>query len=103
MIMIPLLAGMALYHFALSIRLPAQTINRYRSCSTDLLSILFILGVVVCGGKSCILPSDSISGGATSSASDRIVFDEGLSGNTVLCYSQWQTMHNQHSHTAAAH
>jgi len=35
----PLLAGMALYHFTLSIRLSAQTICRYCSCSTDLLSL----------------------------------------------------------------
>ena len=35
---VPLLAGVALYHFTLSIRLPAQTIYRYRNCSysTDL-------------------------------------------------------------------
>ena len=38
-IMIPLLAGVALYHFTLSMRLPAQTRYRYCNCSTDLLPL----------------------------------------------------------------
>ena len=104
-IMMPLLAGTALYRFTLSMRLPAQTIYRYHSTesSTDLLPLHPWGSCVWGGGKFASFPPDSISGGVASSTADCIVFDEGLGGNTVLCCLQWQRMHNQQSHTATAH
>ena len=91
-IMIPLLAGKALYHFTLSMWLPAQTIYRLVASSS--------LGQLCVGDKVASFSPDSITGSAATSASDCIVFDESLGGrkhSAVLCCSQWQRMHNQHS------
>ena len=90
--MMPLLAGKALYHFTLSMWLPAQTIYRLVASSS--------LGQLCVWDKFASFPPDSISGGAASSASDHIEFDESLGAwkhSAVLCCLQWQRMHNQHS------
>ena len=49
-VIIPFLAGMALYHFTLGMWLPAQTIYRHCNCGTDLFPLLS-WGSCVCGKK----------------------------------------------------
>ena len=90
-IMMPLLAGKALYHFTLSMWLPAQTVYRLVASSS--------LGQLCVGEK--LHPSLLIA------LLDRVLPHLPLivsnlmrvlvHGNTELCCLQWQTMHNQHS------
>ena len=94
--MMPLLAGKALYHFTLSMWLPAQTIYRLVASSS--------LGQLCVCDKVASFPPDSISGGAATSASDRIVIDESLGAwkHSAVLFTMAKNAQSA-LHTAAAH